>query len=246
MNYRAHEPLSWWQLGPAVLPGLAMLAGDIWPASVSGIAWDRVQQATVLVLVLAGLTVSAFRRSLWRFPVWGLPALGIMMGLMMAMRPFFYWSVLETLPLGVLLALVGLFFAREHGIRAGLFVLSGRVYFLVWDLTHTRFLSLSTARELLTGPVAILLFGVLVPVLVMGLRSRLGHYLALLVPVAAYIVTFEVVIRQEGGYLLEPRDFPETLGLVVFFIILTLALVAYDRIGARFAKGNLATANRLR
>jgi len=234
MGRRADGSLSWGDVLLAVLPGLFALGSEL------GL-WHRWFQAdpawnTWMLLGLSAVLCGVGFVRARRFPIWSFSALGIVLALVSmwasASLPILAAPASMLTMLGVLPAVVGWMLARRAGALAGLVVVGSA--FVVWEMIGDPeyALLLWTDSQALEKAVSIhppLFFLIVVPVVVMRLRTVKARIAGFLLPIATAFVS-------AAGLGSTVRPYDSFVHAVVFdslFILLPLAIVVvlYTRAG---------------
>ena len=189
-------PRPWWEVGLAILWGWTFLLRQVTLMSPPLDAVYRYLPIAIMILVSGSSVVLAVvRKSASKVPAWGFIPLGLLAGFggMWVMEfAGFYLAC-------ALLAIIGLLFARHHGLRAGLFVLAGGIVTTSWQIEPSMYFWDSPSWGILINEGMTALFTILTPILVLRSRSLLGQAAGLLVPLAAYSAAFVFALNSARG-----------------------------------------------
>jgi hypothetical protein len=183
----------WWQVGLTVVPGLIFL----FSALPSSWQWGRFMMLAVLILwIISGVVLAVQRRSVFQIPIWCLVPLGWLAGI----GSLFIFQVLGLYPTCILIALIGLVFARQHGLSAVLFVLAGGMLVASFAIEPGMYLLDSPYRRIILDNGMSVLFWVLLPLWLLRSRTVFGQGVGLLFAMAAYASAFLYALSKDSGY----------------------------------------------
>ena len=226
MERRADTSLSWGDVLLAVLPGLFALGSEL------GL-WHRWFQAdptwnTWMLLGLCAVLCGVGFVRARRFPIWSFPALGIVLALVSmwvsTSLPILAAPAFMLTMLGVLPAVVGWGLARRVGVLAGLVFVGSA--FVIWETIGDPeyALLLWTDSQALEKVVSIhppLFFLVVVPLVVMRLRTIEARVAGFLLPIAVAFVSAAAL----GSTVRPYASFVHAVVFDSLFILLPLAIV---------------------
>ncbi len=200
MAHSSLVPKPWYQVGLAILPGCVVLLAVTFSAWFSSAVPRFLALAVILLPVVSSHVLVARRQSLFQMPVWSLIPWGFLVGFfgtwglfMIAGTLDFYWICF------LLLVVTGLLFARQGGLSAGLYVLSGGIIVASWYMEPGLYLGSSAFVRVLTGEGMVVLFMILAPILVLRSRSIVGQAVGLLFPILAYSAAYVYALSSASG-----------------------------------------------
>ena len=229
MRNHSLAPRPWWQVGLTVLPGLVFLLRQVSaPSPRLDAVFRFLSLAATILLSVSSVVLAATRRSLFRVPVWGLIALGLLTG----------WGLLWTMePLGfyptcLMLLVTGLVFARHNGLSASLFVLAGGIITTSWAVEPSMYFWDSPSWRIFVNVGMTVLFTVLTPIMVLRSRSILGQAVGLLFPLAAYSAAFVFALSSVRGIPIS-RSVSTAVPFIALMATIAIAAAVYAWIPSR-------------
>ena len=139
-------------------------------------------------------------------------------------------GTLDRFPVSyLLLAIVGLVYARRYRMGAGLFVMVGGLLTASSYMEPGMYLVSGLGTRLLFGDGMLGLFWVLIPVAVLRARSVLGQALGLLLPAGAYTAACVFALSSASGLLQHWFQFTLSQSLSVanpFIVLFATAAIA--------------------
>jgi len=223
MRNHSLVPRPWWEVGLAILWGWTFLLRQVISLSPPLDAAYRYLSLAVMILVSGSSVVLAVvRKSASKVPAWGFIPLGLLAGLggmwVMEFAGFY--------PTCALLAIIGLLFARHHGLSAGLFVLAGGIVTTSWQIEPSMYFWDSPSWRILINDGMTVLFTILAPILVLRSRSLLGQAAGLLVPLAAYSAAFVFALNSARGIPIA-RAVSTAVPFIALFATIAIAAAVY-------------------
>jgi hypothetical protein len=216
-------PRPWWQVGLTVLWGLIFLLRQVSSPSPPLDAVLRFLSLAVMILLsISSLLLAARRPSRFKVPVWGLIPLGLLagLGLMWTM------DLLGFYPTCLLLAVMGLAFARHNGLSTSLFVLAGGLVTSSWQVEPGMYFWDSPFWKTFINAGMTVLFTILTPILVLRSRSILGQVVGLLLPMAAYSAGFVFALSSVRGIPVS-RSVSTAGPFIALFVTTAIAAAVY-------------------
>jgi len=222
-------PRPWWEVGLAILWGWTFLPRQVISLSPPLDAAYRYLPLAVMILVSGSSVVLAIvRKSASRVPAWGFIPLGLLAGI----GGMWVMEFADFYPTCALLAIIGLLFARHHGLSAALFVLAGGMFVTSWQIEPTMYFWDSPSWRILINEGMTASFTILTPILVLRSRSLLGQAVGLLVPLAAYSAAFVYALNSARGIPVN-RAVSTAGPFIVLFATIAIAGAVYAWISSR-------------